>query len=54
MNRCENVAKDLRDNHGLEAHHYHAGMSKGDRRKVQEGWQDHEFHIIVATVSSAG
>jgi bloom syndrome protein len=49
--RCENLAKELRDKHGKEAHHYHAGMSKGDRRKVQEGWQEHKFEIIVATVS---
>ncbi|OCF41399.1 hypothetical protein I317_04790 [Kwoniella heveanensis CBS 569] len=48
---CENLAKDLRDNYGLEAHHYHAGMSKGDRRKIQEGWQDHQFEIIVATIA---
>lgn len=49
--KCENLAKELRDMHGKEAHHYHAGMSKGDRRKVQEGWQEHKFEIIVATVS---
>ncbi|WVQ97161.1 hypothetical protein IAU59_004271 [Kwoniella sp. CBS 9459] len=48
---CENLAKELRDNHGLEAHHYHAGMTKGDRRKIQEGWQEHQFEIIVATIA---
>ena len=50
-NKCEDLAKSLRDEHGIGAHHYHAGMSKGDRRKIQEGWQEHEFEIIVATVS---
>ncbi|ORX34249.1 hypothetical protein BD324DRAFT_605080 [Kockovaella imperatae] len=49
--KCENLAKNLRDNHGLGANHYHAGMSKGDRRKIQEGWQEHEFEIIVATIA---
>ncbi|KAK4688907.1 bloom syndrome protein, partial [Tremellales sp. Uapishka_1] len=49
--KCENLAKALRDNHGLEAWHYHAGMSKGDRRKIQEGWQEHNFEIIVATIA---
>ncbi|ORY29016.1 hypothetical protein BCR39DRAFT_533606 [Naematelia encephala] len=49
--KCEILAKDLRDKHGLEAYHYHAGMSKGDRRKVQEGWQEHKFEIIVATIA---
>lgn len=50
--KCEVLAKTLRDNHGIQAWHYHAGMSKGDRRKVQEGWQDHKFAVIVATVRS--
>jgi bloom syndrome protein len=50
--KCEVLAKELRDNHNIQAWHYHAGMSKGDRRKVQEGWQDHKFAVIVATVRS--
>ena len=50
--KCEDIAADLRKTHRMEAHHYHAGMSKGDRRKVQEGWQEHKFEIIVATVSA--
>lgn len=49
--KCEEVAKQLRDVHQIRAWHYHAGMSKSDRRKMQEGWQDHQFEIIVATVS---
>ncbi|WVQ71261.1 hypothetical protein IAR50_000787 [Cryptococcus sp. DSM 104548] len=48
---CENVAKALREDFKLRAHHYHAGMSKSDRRMRQEGWQAHEFEIIVATVA---
>jgi len=49
--KCEDVAKELRENYSLGAQHYHAGMSKGDRRNIQEGWQEHKFEIIVATVS---
>lgn len=49
--KCETLAKELRDSHRVSAWHYHAGMSKADRRKVQEGWQDHKFEVIVATVS---
>ena len=49
--KCENLAKTLREDHDLGAYHYHAGMSKGDRRKIQEGWQERKFEIIVATVS---
>lgn len=48
--KCELIAKQLREQFGLRANHYHAGMSKGDRRQVQEGWQENEFEIIVATV----
>jgi bloom syndrome protein len=49
--KCELVAKELRDKHDLRAAHYHAGMTKGDKRMVQEQWQDHEIEIIVATVA---
>lgn len=49
--KCEILAMELREKHGLQAQHYHAGMSKGDRRRIQEGWQEHEFEIIVATVA---
>lgn len=49
--KCETLAKELRDSHNVKAWHYHAGMSKGDRRKVQEGWQEHKFEVIVATVA---
>ncbi|CAK9781434.1 unnamed protein product [Cutaneotrichosporon oleaginosum] len=49
--KCEVLAKELRDKHNIQAWHYHAGMSKGDRRKVQEGWQDHKFSVIVATIA---
>lgn len=52
--KCENLAKTLTETYGLAASHYHAGMSKGDRRNVQEGWQEHKFEIIVATVSDGG
>lgn len=49
--KCEKLAMELKDKYGLGAKHYHAGMSKGDRRNVQEGWQEHDFEIIVATVA---
>lgn len=49
--KCEVVARELRDSYKLRAWHYHAGMPNGDRKKIQEGWQDHKFEIIVATVS---
>lgn len=48
--KCEIIAKELRDK-DIRAWHYHAGMTKGDRRKIQEGWQEHKFEVIVATIA---
>lgn len=48
--KCEVIAKELRDKQ-IRAWHYHAGMTKGDRRKIQEGWQEHKFEVIVATIA---
>ncbi|MCO5611358.1 hypothetical protein L7F22_065611 [Adiantum nelumboides] len=49
--RVRDVASDLGRAHGIRAQHYHAGMSKRDRIRVQEGWQENEFKIIVATIA---
>lgn len=49
--KCELVAKELREKKKVMAWHYHAGMSKADRRRVQEGWQEYKFPVIVATVA---
>jgi superfamily II DNA helicase RecQ len=48
---CEEVAKTLRDKHGINAKHYHAKMSAQDKATVQESWQAGRCHVIVATVS---
>lgn len=48
---CEEVAGDLGRAHNIKAQHYHAGMSKRDRIRVQQGWQDNEFKVIVATIA---
>lgn len=48
---CETLAKQLRDNYGLRAQHYHAGLTKGDRSRLQKEWHDHKFEIIVATIA---
>lgn len=50
-NKCEEVAKELRDKYGLKARHYHAQMSVEDKTKAQSDWQSGECEIIVATVS---
>lgn len=48
--RCEEVAKMLREKYNLNARHYHAGVGDGDKIRVQEKWRSGEVQIIVATV----
>ncbi|KAI0371806.1 ATP-dependent DNA helicase [Pilatotrama ljubarskyi] len=50
-NRCEDLAKTLRDVYKLNAKHYHANMSDGDRTRVQQQWSSGEVQIIVATIA---
>lgn len=40
---CEEVAERLKRDHGLQAQHYHAALSKQDRLAIQESWQAGEF-----------
>ena len=48
---CEDVAKKLREEHGIKAHHYHAGMESADRIKIQKRWQAGNYNVIVATIA---
>ncbi|KAI8600434.1 hypothetical protein EDD21DRAFT_134127 [Dissophora ornata] len=48
---CEEMADKLRNQYGLSAQHYHAGLDKSDRQAIQQSWQDGETQIIVATVA---
>lgn len=48
---CEEVAGKLRQEYGLPAQHYHAGLSREDRTKIQLNWQKNRFLIICATVA---
>lgn len=47
---CEAVAQKLREVHGLNAAHFHAGMTQADKRRTQDRWYNGEVLIIVATV----
>jgi bloom syndrome protein len=47
---CEDVAKELRESHHLQARHYHAGLPDEDRKRTQDAWKDGKVKIIVATV----
>jgi superfamily II DNA helicase RecQ len=49
-NNCEDVAKNLREKHGINAKHYHAKMSAQDKAMVQSAWQTGSCDVIVATV----
>lgn len=51
-NKCEQVAKELRDYHNIKARHYHAQLTADDKNKAQSAWQKGECQVIVATVSS--
>ena len=48
--KCENVARDLRDKFNLSADHYHAEVNPADKARVQADWQAGRVKIIVATV----
>ncbi|KAI0303432.1 hypothetical protein B0F90DRAFT_1710972 [Multifurca ochricompacta] len=48
--KTEEVAKKLKA-HGLNARHFHAGLNDGDRKRIQQQWQNGECNIIVATVA---
>ena len=48
--RTEDVAKRLSDQ-GLKARHFHAGLCDGDKKRIQQQWQNNECNIIVATIA---
>ena len=45
---CEETASYLRQ-HGLDAHYYHAGLSRSERERVQEIWTNSSQKIMCAT-----
>lgn len=53
-NKCEEVARELRETYGLRAKHYHAHMSMEDKARAQNAWQNGDCELIVATVSLEG
>ena len=48
---CEKIAEKLRKEHGIKAHHYHAGMEAQEKTSVQKQWQEGKHHVIVATIA---
>lgn len=49
---CQDLAKELREDHGISAHHFHAELEKDEKRMVQRKWQNGEILIVVATVGA--
>ncbi|KAF2835866.1 ATP-dependent DNA helicase, partial [Patellaria atrata CBS 101060] len=49
--KCETVATKLREQYGISAHHYHAGMESEEKQQVQTKWQKGIYHVIVATIA---
>lgn len=49
--QCEDLAMKLRTKHGISTEHYHAGLEKPDRMRVQTDWARGKIQVIVATVA---
>ncbi|KAF9239624.1 P-loop containing nucleoside triphosphate hydrolase protein [Melanogaster broomeanus] len=47
----EEMAQKLREDFGLEARHYHAGINNEERKTNQEDWMAGRCKIIVATIA---
>ena len=47
---CEQVADNLAKKR-ISIHHYHAGLEKEDRARIQEEWATNKINVIVATVA---
>ena len=48
---CEDIAKKLREQYNIMAHHYHAGMEPEEKKKVQRQWQVGAYNVIIATIA---
>ncbi|CAE6433277.1 unnamed protein product [Rhizoctonia solani] len=49
--KCEDVARELRERHGISARHYHAAMTVNDKSETQAAWISGECSVIVATIA---
>lgn len=48
---AETIAKKLRDQSGISAHHYHAKMETDEKTDVQRKWQSGQIKVVVATIA---
>ncbi|KAG5456987.1 MAG: P-loop containing nucleoside triphosphate hydrolase protein, partial [Olpidium bornovanus] len=49
--QCEEMAEKLNREYRIPCAHYHAGMEKDDRHRIQSDWQAGKVDVIVATVA---
>ena len=48
--KCDKLANNLREQHGLNAASYHAELGPEIKEALQRDWQSGKIHVIVATV----
>jgi superfamily II DNA helicase RecQ len=48
--KCEDFAKELREQYSVKARHYHAGMTSEDKQRTVEAWFSGQCQVVVATV----
>ncbi|KAJ7256799.1 P-loop containing nucleoside triphosphate hydrolase protein [Mycena haematopus] len=47
---CKTLGKHLQ-NHGISAHHYHAGLTEEEQTFIHNDWKAGKINVIVATVT---
>ncbi|CAG2109498.1 unnamed protein product [Medioppia subpectinata] len=47
---CDNLSVKLAGDQ-IKARSYHAGLSDGDRKRIQEDWIKNRYHVICATIA---
>lgn len=47
---AESTAKKLQE-HGIAAHHYHAGIESVQKSQIQKDWQKGKIKVVVATIA---
>ncbi|KZT03577.1 ATP-dependent DNA helicase [Laetiporus sulphureus 93-53] len=48
---CEEIAYKLREEHGLDARHFHAKVDSRDKAETLDSWKTDACQIIVATIA---
>ena len=48
---CEDIARKLREEFAIKAHHYHAGLDPVTKTQIQKDWFSGKYNVIVATIA---